>query len=54
MDIRERELAVMAIPVYLQVIVIVANVDCPGLDSFIWLRSLKQAAPESIWIFRSL
>jgi len=52
MEIRDRELAVMAFSVHLQRAVVAAIVDCPDRGQFIGSRSLKQAAPQSIWLFQ--
>jgi hypothetical protein len=52
MEIPDRELAVMVFPIHLQRAAVVAIVDCPGRGQFIGSRSLKQAAPQSIWLFQ--
>jgi len=52
MKILDRELPVMVFPVHLQRAAVVAIVDCPDRGQFIGSRSLKQAAPLSIWLFQ--
>jgi len=42
----------MVFPVHLLRAANVAFVDCPDRSQFIGLRSLKQAAPKSIWFFQ--
>jgi len=52
MEILDRELPVMVFPVYLQRAAVVAVVDCPDRGQFNGSQSLKQAAPQSIWLFQ--
>jgi hypothetical protein len=42
----------MVLPVHLRLSAVVAIVDCPDRSQFIGSRSLKQAAPQSIWLFQ--
>jgi len=42
----------MVLPVHLRLSAAVAIVDCRGRGQFIDSRLLKQAAPQSIWLFQ--
>jgi hypothetical protein len=42
----------MVLPVHLRLSAVVAIVDCPDRSQLIGSRSLKQAAPQSIWLFQ--
>ncbi|NDE91055.1 MAG: hypothetical protein EB059_07980 [Alphaproteobacteria bacterium] len=53
MEILDRELPVVVFPVHVRRAAVVAIVDCPKRSQFIGPRFLKQAAPQSIWLFRS-
>jgi hypothetical protein len=52
MELIDGELPVMVFSVHLQRSAVVAIVDCPIRGQFIGSRSLKQVAPQSIWLFQ--
>jgi hypothetical protein len=52
MELFDRELPVMVVPVHLRLSAVLAIVDCPDRDQFIDSRLLKQAAPQWICLFQ--